>query len=106
MMQMDVSTQQVASTMAMVVLPQSVWEDVKSDIQDMKELITKRNNENTENEWIDSVKARKMLGVSPKTWQTYRDKRIIPFAQIGRKILVKREDLQAFMESHYISIKE
>jgi hypothetical protein len=106
MMQMDVSTQQVASTMAMVVLPQSVWEDVKSDIQDMKELLTKRNTENTENEWIDSVKARKMLGVSPKTWQTYRDKRIIPFAQIGRKILVKREDLQAFMESHYISIKE
>lgn len=105
-MQMDVSTQQVASTMAMVVLPQSVWEDVKSDIQDMKELLTKRNTENTENEWIDSVKARKMLGVSPKTWQTYRDKRIIPFAQIGRKILVKREDLQAFMESHYISIKE
>ena len=103
---MDVSTQQVASTMAMVVLPQSVWEDVKSDIQDMKELLTKRNTENTENEWIDSVKARKMLGVSPKTWQTYRDKRIIPFAQIGRKILVKREDLQAFMESHYISIKE
>ena len=106
MMQMDVSTQQVASTMAMVVLPQSVWEDVKSDIQDMKELLTKRNTENTENEWIDSVKARKMLGVSPKTWQTYRDKRIIPFAQIGRKILVKREDLQAFIESHYISIKE
>jgi len=106
MMQMDVSTQQVASTMAMVVLPQSVWEDVKSDIQDMKELLTKRNTENTENEWIDSVKARKMLVVSPKTWQTYRDKRIIPFAQIGRKILVKREDLQAFMESHYISIKE
>ena len=106
MMQMDVSTQQVASTMAMVVLPQSVWEDVKSDIQDMKELLTKRNTENTENEWLDSVKARKMLGVSPKTWQTYRDKRIIPFAQIGRKILVKREDLQAFMESHYISIKE
>ena len=106
MMQIDVSTQQVASTMAMVVLPQSVWEDVKSDIQDMKELLTKRNTKNTENKWIDSVKARKMLGVSPKTWQTYRDKRIIPFAQIGRKILVKREDLQAFMESHYISTKE
>ena len=45
MMQMDVSTQQVASTMAMVVLPQSVWEGMKSDIQDMKELLIKRNKE-------------------------------------------------------------
>ena len=36
---MNVSTQQAASTMAMVLLPQSVWEGMKSDIQDMKELL-------------------------------------------------------------------
>ena len=90
---MNVSTQQAASTMAMVVLPQSVWEGMKSDIQDMKELLIKRNKEEAGNEWIDSVEARKMLGVSPKTWQTYRDRRVIPFAQIGRKILVKKADL-------------
>ena len=88
---MNVSTQQAASTMAMVVLPQSVWEGMKSDIQDMKELLIKRNKEEAGNEWIDSVEARKMLGVSPKTWQTYRDRRVIPFAQIGRKILVKKK---------------
>ena len=88
--------------MAMVVLPQSVWEGMKSDIQDMKDLLTKRSKEEAGSEWIESVEARKMLGVSPNTWQTYRDRRIIPFAQIGRKILVKKMDLQAFMESHYI----
>lgn len=99
---MNVSAQQAASTMAMVVLPQSVWEDMKSDIQDMKELLIKRNKEEAGNEWIESIEARKMLGVSPKTWQTYRDRRIIPFAQIGRKILVKKSDLEAFMQEHYI----
>lgn len=101
-MQTNVSAQNQASTMAMVVLPQSVWEGVKTDIQDMKELLTKKSTEEARNEWIESVEARKMLGVSPKTWQTYRDRRIIPFAQIGRKILVKRSDLEAFMEAHYI----
>lgn len=105
-MQVNVSTQNQASTMAMVVLPQSVWEGVKSDIQDMKELLTKRNIEEAGNEWIESAEARKMLGVSPKTWQTYRDRRIIPFAQIGRKILVKKADLEAFMQEHYISIEK
>lgn len=97
-----ITTNQV-STMAMVVLPKSEWQGVKEDLQEMKNLLTKKNTEKVENEWIESVKARKMLGVSPKTWQTYRDRRIIPFAQIGRKILVKRADLDAFMDAHYIS---
>lgn len=87
----------------MVVVPQSVWEGVKDDLQQVKELLIKKNTEKVENEWIESVEARQMLGVSPKTWQTYRDRRIIPFAQIGRKILVKRADLDAFMDAHYIS---
>ena len=96
---MNVSTQQAASTMAMVVLPQSVWEGMKS-------LLIKRNKEEAGSEWIESVEARKMLGVSPKTWQTYRDRRVIPFAQIGRKILVKKADLDAFMREHYISTEK
>lgn len=104
-MQVNVSTQNQASTMAMVVLPQLVWEGVKADIQDMKELLTKESTEEAGNEWIESKVARRMLGVSPKTWQTYRDRRIIPFAQIGRKVLVKKSDLEAFMQEHYISSK-
>ena len=102
-MQQNVTAQNQASAIAMVVLPESAWEGVKADIQDLKELLTKKSTEETGNEWIESIEARKMLGVSPKTWQTYRDRRIIPFAQIGRKILVKKSDLEAFMQEHYIS---
>lgn len=102
-MSQSVLTQNQASSIAMVILPQSAWEGVQTDIQDLKELLTKKNTEEVKNEWIESAKARKMLGVSPKTWQTYRDRRIIPFAQIGRKILVKKSDLDAFMDAHYIS---
>jgi hypothetical protein len=101
-MQTNVAAQNQAPTMAMVVLPESAWEGVKADIQDLKELLTKKSTEEVGNEWIESIEARKMLGVSPKTWQTYRDRRIIPFAQIGRKILVKKSDLEAFMQEHYI----
>ena len=99
----NVVTTNQAPTMAMVVVPQSVWQGVKEDLQEVKELLIKKNTEDAGNEWIESVKARQMLGVSPKTWQTYRDRRIIPFAQIGRKILVKKADLDAFMDAHYIS---
>lgn len=100
-----IQQQATTTTMAMVVVPQEVWQEVKEDLQEVKELLTAKSTEEARNEWIESVEARKMLGVSPKTWQTYRDRRIIPFAQIGRKILVKKADLVAFMESHYIQSK-
>ncbi|MBJ2197639.1 DNA-binding protein [Muribaculaceae bacterium Isolate-113 (HZI)] len=45
----------------------------------------------------------KLLGISPKTWQNYRDQRLIPFSQIGRKIYVNRADLDAFLRQHRIA---
>ena len=52
-----------------------------------------------EGQWIESEEARKMLGVSAKTWQTYRDSRAIPFSQFGRKIYVKKADIEAFLQA-------
>lgn len=52
---------------------------------------------------IESEAARKLPGISPKTWQNYRDQRLFPFSQIGRKIYVNRADLEAFLRKHRIS---
>lgn len=92
-------------TTMMVMLPQTEWEGVKSDLQELKELVKVKNNEELNAQWIDSIEARKILGVSQKTWQHYRDTRIIPFTQVGRKIYVKRADLNKFMQDHYINSK-
>lgn len=100
----DIKTQ-VTESLAMVVLPKSVWEELTSEIKSLKSILQEKNEEEVNNQWIESVQARKLLGVSAKTWQTYRDERRIPFSQFGRKIYVKREDLNSFMESHYISSK-
>lgn len=86
----------------MVLIPQKAWESLTNDMKEIKEFVRER--ETRENaEWLESAEARKMLGISPKTWQTYRDKRIIPFAQFGRKIMVKRSDIETFLESHFIT---
>lgn len=94
-----------ASTMAMVMLPQTEWEGMKSDLQELKELVRVKSSEELNAQWIESTEARKLLGVSQKTWQGYRDNRIIPFSQVGRKIYVRRSDLQNFLQSHYIQAK-
>lgn len=92
----------VADMATMVVLPKKAWEGFLSEIQELKAIVQGKSEEELNSQWMESKQARKMLGVSPKTWQTYRDERKIPFSQFGRKIYVKRADIENFMKAHYI----
>ena len=90
--------------MTMVVLPQETLDEIMdvvrraADNQGAKSAAK-------DDEWLTSEEARKILGVSPKTWQNYRDRGIIPFSQTGRKIYVLRSDLDNYLKSHRISGK-
>lgn len=64
----------------MVVIPQEQWLDLNERLDNLAELVKNRNANDRNSEWIESDVARKMLGISPKTWQNYRDKRVIPFS--------------------------
>ncbi len=90
-----------SSTLLFVILEEE-WRNLHDTLEQIIDLITRRNADDSSSEWIESEDARKILGVSPKTWQNYRDKRIIPFSQIGRKIYVNRADLDAFLRKHRI----
>lgn len=94
-----------AAIPSVVVLPQAEWEGIKDLLNEVKDTLQTRSAEEVNSQWIESAEARKMLGVSAKTWQDYRDKRVIPFSQFGRKIYVRRADIEAFMQQHYISAK-
>lgn len=93
---------QNAGAATMVILPQSALEELRADLVEVKQMIQNRNEDDVMSQWVESEEARKMLGVSPKTWQIYRDRRIIAFSQFGRKIYVKRASIEAFLESHTI----
>lgn len=92
--------QQQSTTM--VVLPQECWECILSQLEEMKDMLVDRNRQDVNDEWLTSAEARMMLGVSQKTWQAYRDNRVIPFSQVGRKIYVRRGDIETFMLNHKI----
>lgn len=89
----------------LVVLPQEELDQIRGSIIEMQRLIVERKENEAGDEWVESGKARKMLGICQKTWQTYRDRRIIPFSQFGRKIYVKKSDLNSFFEDRYINSK-
>lgn len=86
-------------------LPQAELEGIKEMLCELRDTLQARAVEELNAQWIESTEARKMLGVSAKTWQDYRDRRVLPFSQYGRKIYVRRSDLEAFLLSHRIERK-
>ncbi len=97
------TTQHPVSSMTMIMVPEEEWRNLHDTLEQIIDLITRRNADDSSNEWIESDEARKLLGISPKTWQNYRDQRLIPFSQIGRKIYISRADLDAFLHQHRIA---
>lgn len=91
---------------SVVMLPEAEWEGIKELLNEVKDTLKNKSAEEINSQWIESTQARKMLAVSAKTWQDYRDKRVIPFSQFGRKIYVRRADIEKFMEQHYIKSKK
>lgn len=104
-MKKENAIQEATPTLQMAVVPQEWLDDVREQLNSVKSLLEEKSQEEINSQWIESGKARQMLGISQKTWQNYRDERRIPFSQFGRKIYVKRADLEAFMEANYITIE-
>ena len=94
-----------AAIPSLVVLPESEWKGIKDLLNEVKDTLQTKTETEINAMWIESNEARKMLGVSAKTWQDYRDKRVIPFSQYGRKIYVQRADIDAFLKNHRIKAK-
>ena len=55
--------------------------------------------------YLTSEQVCEVLGVSSKQFQKYRTERRIAFSQFGRKIYVRRSDLDRFLESHRIEVR-
>ena len=79
-----------AAMPSVVMLPQAEWEGIKDLLNEVKDTLQTRSAEEVNSQLIESTEARKMLGVS---------------AKFGRKIYVRRADIEAFMQQHYISAK-
>lgn len=102
---MQSTPQNIKPSTLLFVVPEEEWRNLHATLEQIIDLITRRNADDSSSEWIESEAARKLLGISPKTWQNYRDQRLIPFSQIGRKIYVNRTDLDAFLRSYRVGSK-
>lgn len=89
----------------MAFMPQSELKLIRVELELIKNLLTQKNEESLESQYIESKQVPKILKVSQRTWQTYRDSGKIPFIQFGQKVWVKWGDLENFMNQNYINKK-
>ena len=64
-------------------------------------LIQELNKDKILTNWLDSHEVCKILNISPRTLQTYRNNGKIGFSQINQKIYYKHRDVQKLLEDNY-----
>jgi len=52
--------------------------------------------------WLSSEEVCHILSISKRTLQSYRDRGVLPYAQVGRKIYYKASDIDDYLDAHYI----
>ena len=52
--------------------------------------------------WLDNADVCRMLNISKRTLQTYRDNGLIPYSNIGGKFFYKEVDIQQILEEGLI----
>jgi excisionase family DNA binding protein len=55
--------------------------------------------------WLSSEQVCALLRISVRTLVSYRQRNILPFSQIGRKIYYKASDINDYLELHYVKAK-
>jgi excisionase family DNA binding protein len=58
--------------------------------------------ETLENLWLNTKDVAKLIGVTTRTIQNYRDQGMLPFSQIGRVIRYRASDIQDFLMQYYV----
>ena len=56
--------------------------------------------------WISSGEACRLLNVSFRTLQTYRDNGTLPYAQIGHKVFFRPSDIEKILNERRVDGKE
>lgn len=93
------------STKYLTLIPNDDLTNFTQKLEEIEKTLSEfiKNSTTSQFDWIESEKGRSLLGVCKTTWKTYRDKRLIPFSQIGSKIFVKTSDIDSFLEANKIS---
>jgi uncharacterized protein with HEPN domain len=86
--------------MELKIIGECTLNKISDEIKQLLEKSRKLRSSQKENKYLDNQDVCLLLNISPRTLQTYRDKRILPYTQIDRKCYYKLEDVNLFIEKN------
>jgi hypothetical protein len=86
----------------LTVIPTEDLEKLKALLEEIKGLLMQRKEDDVLSCYIPSEKARQILNISQKTWFNLRQAKKISYIKVGKAIYIKREDLDLYMNAHYV----
>ena len=87
-------------TMEYFIITESTWTKLRNEILSLAETCHKAFGEQSEHtDWLHNGDVCKLLNISKRTLQHYRDMGVLPFAQIGHKCYYKREDVEQLLQT-------
>ena len=86
--------------MEAIILTKDQFTELMSKLDTIQSQITAKANPKQET-YLGSVEFLKLLDVSKRTAQTWRDEGKISFSQVGSKIYYKLSDVEKFMQENY-----
>ena len=85
--------------MGYFIITDSNWTRLRNEILSLAETCHKAFGEQSKHtDWLHNGDVCKLLNISKRTLQHYRDTGVLPFSQIGHKRYYKREDVDRLLE--------
>lgn len=84
--------------MGITLIETRTWEKMNERFADFIDRLNKEMGTDEEfDEWLDNEDLCRLLNVSKRTLQSYRDTGKLPFSQINHKVFYKQKDVKAFL---------
>src|SRR5690606_38282513 len=86
--------------MEAIIMTNTQFEELAKSIKAIEERVS--NNSNSDREkFVDNQEFIQLMKISKRTAQSWRDEKVIGFAQIGNKIYYKIGDIEDLLERNY-----
>ena len=87
-------------TIGYFIITDSNWAKLRNEILCLAETCHKAFGEQSRHaDWLHNGDVCKLLNISKRTLQHYRDTGVLPFSQIGHKCYYRREDVELLLQS-------
>jgi len=83
-----------------VILKEEEYNELLNSIQEIKAKLNEKP-KSLADEFIENEEFLKLMKISRRTGQTWRDEGIISFSQQGKKIYYRMSDIKNFLDSNY-----